>query len=137
MPTVIEPVEPTAQDSQKAARAVAQLSTGHLDVALLPDIAVKMISQVLTTLADGRGLVVMPSDADLTPNQAAAHLNVSRPYLLGLLKAGEMPFHYVGSHRRIRLRDVMAYRDKVDEESEKALFELAAQAQELNMGYPH
>jgi excisionase family DNA binding protein len=76
------------------------------------------------------------TDSDLTPNQAASHLNVSRPYLLGLLKQGEIPFHYVGTHRRIRLRDIVAYREKVDEESEKALLELAAQAQELRMGYP-
>ena len=79
----------------------------------------------------------MALDTDLTPNQAAEYLNVSRPYLLGLLRAGDIPFHYVGSHRRIHLRDLMAYREKIDEESEKALAELVSQAQELDMGYPH
>jgi len=136
MSVVLEPIEPTALDAQKAAKAIAQLATGHLELAILPDIAVKIISQVLNTLAEGHGLVMLTSDSDLTPNQAASHLNVSRPYLLGLLKQGEIPFHYVGTHRRIRLRDVVAYRDKVDEESEKTLLELAAQAQELRMGYP-
>lgn len=136
MSVALEPVEPTALDAQKAARAVDQLATGHLDVELLPEIAIRVISQVLSTLADGRGLVIMASDSDLTPNQAAERLNVSRPYLLGLLKQGLIPFHYVGSHRRIHLHDLIVYRDKVDEESEKALTELAAQAQELGMGYP-
>jgi excisionase family DNA binding protein len=74
-------------------------------------------------------------DTDLTPNQAAEYLNVSRPYVLKLLGEGKIPFHKAGSHKRIHLRDLRAYRQKQDEESERALVELATQAQELNMGY--
>jgi excisionase family DNA binding protein len=135
MSAVLDPVEPSAMDARQAALGVEQLRTGSLDVAQLPDIAVRMISQVLRTLADGRGIAVVPVDSDLTPNQAADYLNVSRPYLLGLLSKGEIPFHRVGSHKRIHLRNLMAYRRLQDEESEQALAELASQAQELNMGY--
>jgi excisionase family DNA binding protein len=135
MSAALETVEPSAMDARQAALGVEQLRTGNLDVAQLPEIAVRMISQVLDTLADGRGIAVMPLDSDLTPNQAADYLNVSRPYFLGLLNKGKIPFHRVGSHKRVHLRSLMAYRRLQDEESEKALAELASQAQELNMGY--
>ena len=73
--------------------------------------------------------------ADLTTSQAARFLNVSRPYLSRLLDAGMLPFHHVGSHRKVRLRDVRAFKDRQDADSESALSELVAEAQELGMGY--
>ena len=90
---------------------------------------------VLAGLARGRRVVVVPEDAELTTQQAADMLNVSRPYLIGLLEAGKIAHRRVGMHRQVLLRDLEAYRAARRVESAAALDELAAQAQELGMGY--
>ncbi len=111
------------------------LSQGHLDIGQLPDVARRLLSRILTELADGHALSVLPIESDLTTSQAASFLNVSRPYVSRLLDEGKLPFHTVGTHKRVRLRDLKAYRERQDEESYAALAELQAQAQELKMGY--
>ncbi len=76
-----------------------------------------------------------PIQSALTVSQAASFLNVSHPYLLRLLDEGKLPFRMVGTRRRVRLRDLEAYRKRQDEASYAALAELQAQAQELKIGY--
>lgn len=71
----------------------------------------------------------------MTTSRAASFLNVSRPYLSRLLNDGKLPFYFVGTHKRVRLRDLAAYQERQDAESYAALAELQAQAQELKMGY--
>ncbi len=78
---------------------------------------------------------VVPVHAELTTQEAADLLNVSRPYLVRLLEEGALPFHKTGKHRRVRFRDVMKYKQQGDKTSVDAMAELAAQAQELGMGY--
>jgi excisionase family DNA binding protein len=83
----------------------------------------------------GYAVAVTSVDADLTTQQAADVLNVSRPYLVRLLEQGQIPFHKTGSHRRVRHRDLMAYKRQVDAQRLQVLDALTAQAQELGLGY--
>lgn len=133
--TLLETAEPTHQDIRQAREAASALSEGTLEVSHLPDVARQILSRVLAELANGNAISVVPVECDLTTSQAARFLNVSRPYLSRLLDEGMLPFHRVGSHRRVHLRDVRVYRARQDSDSEAALCELAAQAQELGMGY--
>ncbi len=127
--------EPTRQEAQQAQAAVQALSRGQLDLSQLPDIARQHLSRILDETARGRALSVIPVETALTTTQAAEYLNVSRPYLVRLLREGSLPFHRIGTHRRLRLSDLRAYKERQTEESYAALAELQAQAQELNLGY--
>lgn len=102
---------------------------------VLPATAVRLLTDVLAYLAEGRAVVIMPDDTELTTQQAADMLNVSRPYLIKLLQEEKLPHHMVGTHRRVTLRDLRAYRERRAAEVSTALDELAQQAQELNMDY--
>ena len=102
---------------------------------VLPAAAVQLLTEALMHLGNGRSVTIMPSELELTTQQAADMLNVSRPYLVKLLDDGKMPFHMAGTHRRIRLNELSAYRRHRDDQSRRALEELAAEAQELDFGY--
>jgi excisionase family DNA binding protein len=101
----------------------------------LPPSAIALLIDILEALGSGRGVTLIPEDAELTTVEAADILNVSRPYLIKLLEAGDIPHHKVGTHRRIRLEDVMHYKQTIDQEREAALDELVQDAQENDMGY--
>ena len=86
-------------------------------------------------MAEGNAVSVIPIRAELTTQEAAELLNVSRPHLVSLVESNEIPYRKVGSHRRILAKDVLAYKAKIDEERLKTLAELSEQAQKLKMGY--
>jgi excisionase family DNA binding protein len=108
---------------------------GHDEPLELPTGAVELLMDILEAMAAGRGVTLIPENAELTTVQAAEILNVSRPFLIRLLGEGQIPHRKVGKHRRIRMEDVMAYKARIDSDREAVLDQLAAEAQELDMGY--
>lgn len=101
----------------------------------LPTSVLPQLAEILNHLAKGEGVKIVPIKSELTTSEAATILNVSRPYLVELLESGEIPFRKVGVRRRILSQDLIAYKEKIDNQRKKTLKELTAQAQDLNMGY--
>jgi excisionase family DNA binding protein len=101
----------------------------------LPPTAVKLLAQILADLAVGRQLAVIAHDAELSTQEAADILKVSRPYLVRLLEEKKLPSRKVGTHRRIRLDDCLRYKESIDAERRRVLDALTAEAEELNLGY--
>jgi excisionase family DNA binding protein len=99
----------------------------------LPAGAVALLIEILEAMAAGQGIRIIAENAELTTVQAAEVLNVSRPFLIGLLEKGAIPFRKVGKHRRIRMDDVMAYKEEIDREREAALDELVHESEKLGL----
>jgi excisionase family DNA binding protein len=101
----------------------------------LPAGAVKLLQAILEDMASGRAVTIVPQNAELTTQQAADFLNVSRPFLVQLLEQKRLPFRLVGTHRRVRFEDILRFKENIDAERRKVLDQLAAEAQDLKMGY--
>ncbi|WP_340538180.1 helix-turn-helix domain-containing protein [Nocardioides sp. GXZ039] len=145
----LAPVEPNDADITAAVEALPHiqgyLATHHesvirLDVAgddeeplVVPRGAVELLARVLAHMAAGQGVSVVPSHAELTTQQAADLLNVSRPFLIGLLDAGEIEYRKVGKHRRIKAQSLMAYIARDDQERREAADELTRLNQEMGL----
>lgn len=144
-------MSPTPDDRRRAEELSRQLASHprpgrevRLQIALrdgsevplpLPDQVVEFLSEVLAEMAGGRAVALIPIQAELTTQEAADFLNVSRPFLIGLLERGEIPHRRVGTHRRISSRELFAYKERGDRDREEALGRLVDLGQETGVGY--
>jgi excisionase family DNA binding protein len=101
----------------------------------IPATAFRLLNSILTEMAKGNAVTLIPVHAELTTQQAADILNVSRPFLIEQLEKGVIPYRKVGTHRRVMFKDLMEYKQTMDHNRLTALDELSAIDQELGLGY--
>jgi len=138
---------PNDQEAKLAADSSRILAacSGHGDTATLrliddekditvPVKAIHMLADILNQMAQGNAVSIVPIHVELTTQQAADMLNVSRPYLIkNILDTGKMAYHKSGTRRKILYKDLLAYKNKDLEERKALMAELAKQAQELGI----
>jgi excisionase family DNA binding protein len=148
-PETVTPTEAEAQIAQETSRRLAKFlvrkrskpfrlrieSDNEPEEVVIPASAFRLLNDILTQMAKGNAVTLIPVHAELTTQQAADLLNVSRPFLIEQLQKNAIPYRKVGTHRRILFKDLMDYKQKMDQNRLKALEELSARAQELDMGY--
>lgn len=149
LPQIATPSPADTQLAQESSRQLAKLlrsrkktlrfriqPDGHPEETIaIPRSAFRLLTEILTEMAQGNAITLIPIHAELTTQQAANLVNVSRPFLIELLEKGTIPHRKVGTHRRVLLQDVMDYKNKTDQARLKALQELSALDQELGFGY--
>ena len=143
----INPGDVDAEIAERAARRITEYLDGHpddeliealgevgaADALVIPRATVVMFAQILDLLAQGRGVQIIPKEVELSTQQAAVMLNVSRPYLIGLLENGQIPFRKVGRHRRITFEDLMAYKRQDDLKRREVADRLVELSEELDL----
>ena len=144
--SVREPVVPEPADIDQARQAMEELGKLLPDGsevviearaqrmhAVLPVAAVRLLHDILREMSRGNALSLVPIHAELTTQQAADALNVSRPFLVRLLKAGDLPYRQVGSHRRVRYDDLMRYKHAIDARRAATLRQLTEASEDLGL----
>ena len=137
------PVSPTPATVDCAQKAIHEMDRPGAEFALidratgtelpLSEQVYELMRRLLIDLAQNRPVAIVPLDHELTPNQAADILNASRGTVLRLIETGDLPARMVGSHRRVRLEDLLAYKTKSDAAYEKSMDDLVAIEQELGL----
>ena len=145
----IDPVIPSDQDALLARTAQLALernlpfdkashlqinAAGHESTTLdLPPVVTRLLMDILKETAAGNAVTLVPVNAEVTTQQAADLLNVSRPFLIGLIENGALPARLVGKHRRLPLAEVLAHKANHFAKRSRALDDLAAYDQEIGL----
>lgn len=141
------PTEADIELSAQSSRVLASLTNSHShtqkitvesesgkeESLMIPAIAYELLIDVLSQLSQGNAVTLVPVKAELSTQQAANLLNVSRPYLIKLLESGEIPYYKVGKHRRILAKDLYEYKADIDAKRTQSLDELTALTEELDL----
>lgn len=152
MTLVLDPVQPNEHDVAVAISALStvrryleQHGNGPEEVRIrvddaddgseliVPRGALELFARVLAHMAAGQAVSVVPAHAELTTQQAADLLNVSRPFLIRLLEAGEIEYRKVGAHRRVTMSSLVAYMRRDDDQRRRKADELTALSQDLGL----
>jgi excisionase family DNA binding protein len=151
IPDQFQTVAPTEADARLAKESSRQLAARKIgkrasirirvgdaedaEPVVVPTSALRLFLQLLTEMSQGNSVTLIPTQAELTTQQAADLLNVSRPYVVKLLEEGKIPSRTVGKYRRVRFDDLMSYKRKDDDARARVLDQLTSEAQDLGMGY--
>lgn len=140
------PTEEQKKQAEESFRALSRFKGEHVgsitvrpdtgngsETITIPAPAFELFIEIVSQMAHGNAVVLMPHHAELTTQQAADFLNVSRPYLVDQLKAGRIRYRKVGTHRRVRFQDLVDYSRQMDVESQRALADLISESQELGL----
>lgn len=107
--------------------------TGQQMETTVPATAVRVLADVLARMADGQAVTLIPLHAELSTQQAADILNVSRPFFIKLLEEGKIPYRKVGEQRRVRYQDLRSYMEEHQKAANMALAEMTAEAESLGL----
>lgn len=99
----------------------------------LPDAVYDLLLKILSVMEEGKAISIVPVTQDLTTQQAAELLGVSRPFFVKLLEAGHLPYHLTGTHRRVYLKDLLAYKQHRDRERHAAIERMADEADKAGL----
>jgi excisionase family DNA binding protein len=99
----------------------------------LPDAVYELLLRILDGMQQGKAISIVPVMQDLTTQQAAALLGVSRPFFVKLLESGALSFHLIGTHRRVYLKDLLAYKEHRDRDRREALDQIAKESEDLGL----
>jgi excisionase family DNA binding protein len=138
------PTEAEMAQAREASRELARLlprgkhlklvtDDNQREMISLPPGALRSLVDILVQLGQGNAVTLVPQRAELTTQQVADHLNVSRPYVVRLIESGKLPAHKVGTHRRVAFADLLAFDTKEQQHRRTALNELHALDRELNL----
>lgn len=150
-PPTLAAITPTARETELARASIDRLhavgtvgDTVRLMIAEgegapravdIPASAFRLLASALAEIGAGRAVTMMPLDPEVTTQQAADILHVSRPHLVAMLERGEIPFRKVGVQRRVRFDDLMSYKRRSDADREAAFAALVRDGQDLKLGY--
>lgn len=132
---LVELRELLTQIAGQQRRPVARLVAPDGSEIEIPASAFAALRAVVRDMAQGLTITLIPHDKELTTKEAADILGVSRPFLVRLLDRGEIPYHRVGTHRRLRVEDILGYREVRAQRRREQLRKLTELSEQVEGGY--
>jgi excisionase family DNA binding protein len=142
--SLVEPKESEAHELEALSEQIVEMASQRQRAALIgpngvrvdiPESAFEALLLIVRTMARGQAITLIPQGKELTTQQAADLLHVSRPHLVQLLDRGDIGHHMVGTHRRINIEDVLSFRRQLRTNRQRKLAELTRASEELEGGY--